>query len=207
LTGGQNSSKGALINNNEVRKLTVTEQKVIKASKHNVPWTNSDKVQCVMFKLPSCEIKSENSKSEDSDMVQVKVYSLHTLPYILGMVNGRPEQLFIDSGSSLNLANAESYANELITPVNGVELTSASGHSISIEGKVILSLLVGTLTIKCEFMLIKGLEMKLLLGNSVFCSYDFKLSYEDMRCEFSDQGKSSGPIPLLLHPIPPGLSA
>jgi hypothetical protein len=185
------------------KKLTISQQKVIRAEKNQVPWKNSDKINLITFYLPSCEVQTVQEETATSSVEIVRVYSVHALPYILGVVEGHPEFLCIDSSSSLNLASAEHYSYKPISPVNGVELTSASGHTIALEGKVTLEIVVGNITIPCEFMLIKGLEMKLLLGNAVFKNYSFKLSYENMSCEFSDKGQNSGPIPLMFHPVLP----
>jgi hypothetical protein len=172
------------------------EQKVIRADKFNLPWTNTDVVKLT---VPSCEINNETGETS----VVAVVYSIHTLPYVLGVVNKNPEALSLDTGSSLNLCRYQSFASEAITPVTGIELTSASGHAIDIKGKIVLKIRLGKLEIPCEFMLIDGLEMKLLLGNDIFTNYKINIDYKNMQCEFSYNGHSSGPIPLLLQEVRP----
>jgi hypothetical protein len=183
------------------------QRKLERSNNYKFPWLNSEKVNIVTVKLPNCEISSHDDpliESNDvsveceSNIVRIIIYSMHTLPYILAMVKNVAEQLFIDTGSTLNLCAFGSYPEEHVTPVNGLEVTSASGHIIPLCGKIILEVMLGNITIPVEFIMIKGLEMKLLLGNSVFRTYDFKMNYKDMQCEFQYNNKSSGPIPLLL---------
>jgi hypothetical protein len=196
--------------------LSKAARKQERGEKVKFPWKNSDKIETLKVNLihyeisasdvpftPSEEVCVENGPDTD----KVVVYALHTLPYILAMVRNNPEKLFLDTGSHLNLASYEFFADEKISPVRGIELTSASSHVIPMEGKVTLKVTVGNIEIPCQFVLIKGLEMKLLLGNSVFDTYDMILNYPEKQCEFTYKGKSSGSIPLLLlKNTPPVLS-
>jgi hypothetical protein len=175
------------------------EQKVIRANKKELPWSNSDSVNCVKLILTSCEVDDE---CKTSDPVSVGyIYSIYTLPYVLGVINQTPEILSLDTGSTLNLARASSFDKEPTTPVTGLELTSASGHNIGIRGKIMLKVRLGKLEIPCEFMLIDGLEMKLLLGNDIFTNYKINIDYKNMVCEFFLNGNSSGPIPLNMQDV------
>src|SRR5439155_2689553 len=111
----------------------------------------SDKVNCVIHRIMSCEIRqsdhphilSNDISLHGSDPVNISVYSVHTLPYILAMIHNRPECIYIDTGSTLSLCDSSAYPDEHVSPVAGLELTSASGHTIPLEGKITLELLVG----------------------------------------------------------------
>jgi hypothetical protein len=192
------------------------QRKVERSKLVKFPWLNSDAINLIKLKILSCEaeemiseplIASENVNiNGEPQIIKLRVFSVHTLPYILAMVKGQPEQLFVDTGSSLCLASYEAYSDEPILPVDGIELTSASGHIIPLEGKITLNTMVGNLDLPIDFVLIKGLELKLLLGNSVFKAFDFQLNYSDMKCEFAHKGKNSGSIPLLLLECPPQIT-
>ena len=192
------------------QRLTRQQAKAIKSAKHVLPWTNSDFVNCVTVCIRSMEIEfpdvndvigeDVNASCSDPNIQHHSVFSVHTLPYILAMVKDRPEQVFLDTGSTLNLAAAEAFPNEAVTPVSNVQLSSASGHIIPLEGKIVLDVNFANMVLPCEFVLVKGLEMRLLLGNAIFRAYHFNLNYNDMQCSFFHDGKSSGPIPVLLQP-------
>jgi hypothetical protein len=181
----------------KVKSQTRIEQKVIRADKHNLPWTNSDKVYVVTLTVPSCEIRSGMQRESESNIAYV--YSIFTLPYVLGMINSSPQAFSLDTGSTLNLCRSEEFPTEKVIPVTGVELTSASGHKIPSKGKIKLNVRLGKIEIPCEFMLVDGLEMKLLLGNDIFTNYKINIDYKNMQCEFFYNGQSSGPIPLLMQ--------
>jgi hypothetical protein len=210
LEGVAGTSSGTLIDNHDVTHEVLSKQqlKAKRSDNCKLPWLNSEKLNIVKLQWTTCEVEEPVSASEsvyiegETPVTHVFVYSIHTLPYILAMINNCAEQMFIDTGSSLNLCAYGSYPDEHVQPVSGVELTSASGHVINLEGRITLKVLLGTVEVPVDFVLIKGLEMKLLLGNSLFRTYDFKMNYKDKICEFFYNGKSSGPIPLLLLESP-----
>jgi hypothetical protein len=188
--------------------VTRHQLKIEKGDSIQLPWLNSEKFHLVKLKWENGEVRSSGEPvvmaegviiDGDSYVTHVFVYSTctHTLPYILAMINNTAEQMFVDTGSSLNLASFEAYSDEHMLPIDNVQLTSASGHNIALEGKITLNVMLGNITLPVEFVLIKGLEMKLLLGNSLFRQYDFKMNYQDKLCEFFYNGKSSGPLSLL----------
>jgi len=191
----------------EVKELTREQKKLEKAREMRFPWTNTDKISVVQMKLMSIDYRTFNALDEevtplqnDSDVFQKAfIFSVQTLPYILAMVRGAPTQLWIDTGSTLNLIDSKECGKETLTPVSGIELTSASGHPIKILGKITLNIRIGNLTLPCQFMVIAGLEMKYLLGNAIFQAYKVILNYNSMDCHFTYNDQSSGPIPLLLQ--------
>ena len=138
-----------------------TIAKVKRSEAVSLPWTNTDKVSvecekipidCETIKLKHLEVKSPVNLQCSSDakcmsvnsVMHACVYSVQTLPYILGIIDGYgAEKIYIDSGSSLCLIDRTAFPEEQLMPVHNVRLVSASGNVIPILGKIVLKLQLG----------------------------------------------------------------
>jgi hypothetical protein len=209
-TQRKNLSNDARMGNSKIKTSRTLEEKINRSEAVSLPWTNTDKVTtgCVTVKLRNLEVKSPTELQCSPDVMcmpvnsvmRACVYSVQTLPYILGIIDGYgAEKIYLDSGSSLCLIDRTAFPEEQLLPVQNIQLISASGDTIPILGKIILKLQLGRLLLPCEFMVIRNLEMKILAGNSLFKKYKFVMNYDDRNCTFAHESETSGNIPLFME--------
>jgi Aspartyl protease len=206
-----NNSESAL-SENVLKREKAKEKRAAKQKRGDAivfPWKNSDKFEnnLVMLVLPVeiqpivAHISSDltMTPASSSEQTPARVLSIHTLPFVLGIINGFPEQIFIDTGSSLSLIDWQAFPAETVHEAKNVRLFSASNHPIEVLGKITLNLKLGRLQIPCEFIVIKNLEMKILMGNNTFAKHRFNLDYDTRQCEFKYNNETSGPLPLQMQ--------
>jgi hypothetical protein len=167
--------------------------KAKRAEMRTFPWKNSDDFNIVQLVLPvkiSCYATSSGNDAEPT------VHAIKTLPYVIGVIKGKAERLHIDTGSCLSLIDSKVYPDEPTTNAQNVKLFSASNHEIEILGKIDLQVELGKLIFPCEFIVIKNLAAKFLMGNSTFTRHNLNLNYKDRSCEFEYNGEKSGQLAL-----------
>jgi len=185
------------------------KQKVKRGNDVKVPWSNSDKfeegtisyfVPYIIMPLKEIQVNALFKLIPTESIETEYVCSVNSLPYILCVIEGKgPEKVCLDTGASVSLIDVSVISQMQIEPVEiPIRLTSASGEQIEVLGKTTLNLQVGQINIPCDFLVIKNLVMKYLMGASTFEKFNFNIDFGNLMCHFTYNDQNSGPLTIYM---------